>query len=68
MGELAFIELNGGMPPVALRARPVASGFHYSGDGYSLGGRGKDALLRRPRGGETRCEAQPPSPSPTIRP
>src|SRR3546814_2369667 len=37
MGELAFIELNGGTAPVALRARPVASGFHYSGDGYSLG-------------------------------
>jgi putative lipoprotein len=59
MGTLAFLEQTGA-PPTALRAQPVASGYHYSGDGFSLRGKGNEALLRRPAGSETRCETRAP--------
>lgn len=58
-GELAFLEASGDTP-VALRAQPVAAGFHYTGDGYGLRGRGREVMLRRPSGSETRCDAQLP--------
>ena len=59
MGSLAFLEAQG-VAPIALRAEPVGSGFLYSGWGYGLRGKGREALLRRPSGDETRCESAAP--------
>ena len=56
MGSLAFLEAQG-MTPVAMRIQPTGSGFAYSGDGYGLRGKGRELLLRRPSGSETRCQA-----------
>ncbi len=58
-GELAFLE-NTGATPVVLRAQPVGSGFHYGGSGFDLRGKGTEAILKRPAGGETRCVASQP--------
>jgi uncharacterized lipoprotein YbaY len=59
LGELAFLESDGGRP-VALRAQPAASGFRYDGDGYSLRGKGREAVLRRPLGSDIHCQAAAP--------
>jgi hypothetical protein len=56
MGSLAFLEAQG-MTPVAMRIQPVGSGFAYGGGGYGLRGKGRELLLRRPSGSETRCQA-----------
>lgn len=58
-GDLAFLESTGAMP-LALRARPVGSGFHYGGGGFDLRGKGNEAVLTRPTGGATRCLASRP--------
>jgi hypothetical protein len=56
MGSLAFLEAQG-MTPVAMRIQPVGSGFAYGGGGYGLRSKGRELLLRRPSGSETRCLA-----------
>ena len=54
MSAVAFLHSDSDAP-VALHAQPVGSGFYYTGGGYGLRGKGREAVLQRPSGNGTPC-------------